>query len=132
VDSSKHQISVRPDLSGSGGPRAILAYYAAIWMICSPSGRDDYDPPSIPLVIDCPNQQGQDSQNLPRIIEFLSSRLPSNAQVIVTFEGDVPNKFDHRIELTQPRKLLQEDEFTDLFGELDGMLAIMNEALLSA
>lgn len=132
VDSSKQQISARPDLSGSGGPRAILAYYAAIWTICSPSGRNDYDPPSIPLVIDCPNQQGQDSQNLPRIIEFLSSRLPSNAQVIVTFEGDVPNKFDHRIELTQPHKLLQEDEFADVFGELDGMLAIMNYALLKA
>jgi hypothetical protein len=130
VDASKQQIHARPDLSGSGGPRAILAYYAAIWMICSPSGQETYDPPSIPLVIDCPNQQGQDAQNLPRIIEFLSSRLPASAQVIVTFEGDVPNKFDRRIELTQPRQLLSEAEFPNLFGELDGMLAIMNDALL--
>lgn len=130
VDASKQQIHSRPDLSGSGGPRAILAYYAAIWMICSPSGQESYDPPSMPLVIDCPNQQGQDAQNLPRIIDFLSSRLPASAQVIVTFEGDVPNKFDRRIELTHPRQLLSEAEFPDVFVELDGMLAAMNAALL--
>ena len=76
VDVSRQQISNRPDLSGSGGPRAVLAYYSALWQICSPTGQDGNQPPSIPLVIDCPNQQGQDAKNLPQ-----SSRsLPLNCR----------------------------------------------------
>jgi len=130
VDTSKYKIHSRPDLSGSGRPRAILAYYAAIWTICSPNGNDDLQPPSVPLVIDCPNQQGQDSNNLPAIVSFLSTRLPSHAQVIVTFEGNVPDKFDRRIELSEPRGLLRENEFAVVSAELDGLVAKMNEALL--
>lgn len=130
ADVSKQQMYTRPDLSGSGGPRAILAYYAAIWGVCGPHGREGFDPPSIPLVIDCPNQQGQDAKNLPAIVSFLATQLPKQAQVIVTFEGEVADKFDRKIELLEPHRLLQENEFDLVSHDLDGLLTKMNEDLL--
>jgi hypothetical protein len=59
---SKMQIHSRPDLSGSGGPRAVLAYYAALWQICSPTGQTSFVPPSIPLVIGLPKPTGTGRQ----------------------------------------------------------------------
>jgi hypothetical protein len=130
VDVSKQQISNRPDLSGSGGPRAILAYYSALWQICSPTGQDGHQPPSIPLVIDCPNQQGQDAKNLPAIITFIATRLPSSAQAIVTFESDVPDHFNKKLELIDPRGLLREDEFVTVSDMLNPMVDVMQQTLL--
>ncbi|MHC1743957.1 MAG: hypothetical protein AB9873_13120 [Syntrophobacteraceae bacterium] len=66
------KINSRPETSGSGGPRAILAYYAALWRIC----HDTQAPFSIPAVIDSPNQQSQDDINLPKVLKFIAEKLP--------------------------------------------------------
>ncbi len=129
-DVSKMQIQSRPDISGSGGPRAVLAYYAALWQICSPTGQTSFVPPSIPLVVDCPNQQGQDAHNLPVIIAFLSSKLPQSSQVIVTFEKDVSEYFDKRIELVGERSLLIENEYAAVKSDLDPLFDRMQQDLL--
>ena len=50
----------------------------------------------------------------------------------MTFEGNVPDKFDHLIELTKPRALLQDGELQEISAELDHLLAAMNDALLKA
>ena len=42
----------------------------------------------------------------------------------------LPDKFDRRIELSEPRGLLRENEFAVVSAELDGLVAKMNEALL--
>jgi hypothetical protein len=131
VDVSKLQVYTRPDLSGSGGPRAVLAYYAALWQICSPTGQASYVPPSIPLVIDCPNQQGQDVKNLPAIIAFISTKLPKESQVIVTFEGNVSEYFDKRIELAGERALLEENQFDTVSDNLTPLIALMQQDLLN-
>lgn len=130
IDLDRPQLRTRPDLSGSGGPRAVLAYYAALWQVCSPTGQDTNVPPSIPLVIDCPNQQGQDAKNLRAIVSFLASRLPANAQTIITFETDVAEKFNQKIELNEPRGLLSEAEFEDVSAQLNPLIDGMRKDLL--
>jgi hypothetical protein len=42
----------------------------------------------------------------------------------------LPDKFDRRIELSEPRGLLQETEFADVSSDLDGLVEKMNDALL--
>jgi hypothetical protein len=77
------RLTSRPDMSGSGGPRSILAYYGALWRTCFGPYRSF----SIPLVIDAPNQQGQDNINLPRVLKYIAENLPSGAQVILGTEN---------------------------------------------
>lgn len=130
ADSSRMQIHSRPSVSGSGGPRAVLAYYAALWQICSPTGQDSFVPPSIPLVIDCPNQQGQDAHNLPAILAFIANRLPHESQVIVTFEGSSAEHFDKQIELTGERSLLLASEYDAVRTDIEPLIDLMQRDLL--
>lgn len=107
IDVSKLKLTTRPDLSGSGGPRSLLAYYAALWATFS----SEYGSYSIPMVIDAPNQQGQDHLNMPKVLKFIANDLPSNGQVIVGTEVKSEDPFDKLIEFTEPYKLLSENEF---------------------
>lgn len=90
IDTSSLTLKNRPALSGSGGPRKILAYYNAIWA----ATFGEYGNFSVPIIIDSPNQQGQDDINLPAMLQFLVKDLPSNAQVIVASEIPTPVNFD--------------------------------------
>lgn len=101
------RLTSRPDISGSAGPRSLLAYYSAIWKVC----RGSYGAFRVPLVIDAPNQQGQDHINLPKVLKFIADDLPENAQIIVGAEMESGNNFDKRIELTEQYRLLREDQF---------------------
>ena len=121
LDTSRLRLTSRPDLSGSSGPRSILAYYAAIWTVC----LGKHGSFAIPLVIDSPNQQGQDDINLPKVLQFLANDLPAGAQVIVSTEMETDNKFAQTIELTDPYKLLREDEFAEVASSIEPMLSAM-------
>ena len=107
TDTGKAKLTSRPNLSGSGGPRSVLAYYAAIWAACY-GEKGSF---RIPLVVDSPNQQGQDHINLPKVISFLSGKLPRGAQFILGSEIDTDIPFDRKIELTEQYKLLSESDF---------------------
>jgi hypothetical protein len=76
-------------------------------------------------VIDSPNQQGQDDINLPKVLQFLANDLPVGAQVIVSTEMEADNKFAQTIELTDPYKLLREDEFPEVASSIEPMLSAM-------
>lgn len=121
LDTSRLRLTSRPDLSGSSGPRSILAYYAAIWTVC----LGKYGSFAVPLVIDSPNQQGQDDVNLPKVLQFLANELPAGAQVIVSTEMETDNKFAQTIELTDPYKLLREEEFPEVARSIEPMLSAM-------
>lgn len=108
-------LTSRPNLSGSGGPRSILAYYAALWDVCYGQNAAFM----VPLVIDAPNQQGQDDINLPKVINFVSERLPSKAQLILGSEIDTDHLFDNKIVLEQPYKLLEEQYFEEAVAMLE-------------
>ena len=108
-DVSRVQVVSRPDISGSAGPREILAYYAALWWV---SRHPEFESPfSLPIIVDCPAQSGQDTVNLPAMIRFISTGLPAEAQVLMTYEADVPDQFDRRINPTTRNSLLQESEY---------------------
>jgi hypothetical protein len=127
-DVSKMQVSSRPDISGSGGPREVLAYYAALWWV---SRSAEFGSPfSLPIIVDCPAQSGQDAINLPAMVHFISTGLPPGAQVFMTYEADVTEDFDSRITLTGARGLLVESEYAENAQLILPKLQSMQKALL--
>lgn len=128
-DVSRVQVVSRPDISGSAGPREVLAYYAALWWV---SRTPEFESPfSLPLIVDCPAQSGQDAVNLPAMIRFISTGLPPDAQVLMTYEADVPDQFDHRINPTVAYSLLDETEYEENAEVVVPLLNAMTQALLS-
>ena len=65
---------------GSEGPRAIIAYYYAFLH----TARRYSSCAFCPIVIDAPNQQGQD--DMQRVMRFIIDKRPSYSQVIVATE----------------------------------------------
>ncbi|TVO63688.1 hypothetical protein FHP89_14025 [Denitromonas ohlonensis] len=129
-DSGKARLTLtsRPSDSGSGGPRSILAYYAALWDVCCGTTGSFM----VPLVIDSPNQQGQDDINLPKVITFISEKLPANAQLILGSEIDTEHPFDKKIVLDSPYKLLDEQFFDEADAELGPLESLMYLSLKSS
>lgn len=125
IETSKLKLTSRPNLSGSGGPRSILAYYGALWQTCL--GR--YASFSIPLVIDSPNQQGQDDINLPRILKFIANDLPTGTQIIVGTEMETDHIFDNKILCDQPYKFLQDNELIEVRKVIDPLAKRMYDEL---
>ena len=125
IDTSNVKLTSRPDISGSAGPRSMLAYYGALWQTCySHEGAF-----AIPLVIDSPNQQGQDNFNMPKILEYLFSGLPSQAQVIVGSETETDLSFDSKVVLDEPYRILKEADFSSAQLLLDPLVERMHEAI---
>lgn len=122
---SRLRLTSRPDVSGSGGPRSILAYYAALWYTC----LWRYGSFSVPLVIDAPNQQGQDDINLPKVLAFISGDLPDNSQIIVGSELDTPHPFNKKIELDQEYRVLQEGQYAQVGAVIDPFVKAMYNSL---
>jgi hypothetical protein len=129
-DYKKAEVSTRPTMSGSAGPRDVLAYYAALWW--TSQSVEFGSPFSIPIVVDCPAQSGQDVVNLPAMLSFLSTGLPRDAQVFVTHEADVPDEFDKRIVLDRPFEILDTSEFEAISQVVLPKLEAMQAALLKA
>ena len=125
IATSKANLANRPNISGSGGPRSVLAYYSALWELCfGPSGSF-----LVPMIVDSPNQQGQDDINLPKVIEFVSSMLPKNTQLIFGSEIDTEFVFDKKIVLDSPYNLLGREHFVQAAEKIDPMAKKMYEAL---
>lgn len=111
----------RPNVSGSGGPRSVLAYYAALWAAC----YGQMGSFQVPLVVDSPNQQGQDDINLPKIIQFICERLPQSAQLILGSEIDTEHAFDQKHELSDQYRLLNSASFDEVEKVLGPMATLM-------
>jgi hypothetical protein len=60
----------------------LAAYYYAFLHTAHKFGSSAF----CPIVIDAPNQQGQDANHLPAIIAFLVKSRPPNAQLILAVE----------------------------------------------
>lgn len=127
VDASKMKLSGRPDLSGSGGPRSILAYYAALWQTCQGvTGTFD-----VPVVIDSPNQQAQDDVNLPAVLQFIAKELPDDMQLIVGLETETDFPFDKEIHLDVPYSMLREDHWAEAVFVVEPLLKKMYAKMTS-
>jgi hypothetical protein len=127
VDTSKMKLTSRPDLSGSGGPRSILAYYAALWRTCQ-GVTGTYD---IPVVIDSPNQQAQDDINLPAVLQFIAKELPEDMQLIVGLETPTDFPFDREIHLDVKYSMLREDYWGEAERIIEPLLKKMYATMKS-
>jgi len=128
VDTKKARLNSRPNVSGSGGPRAVLAYYSALWRT-SLGPHGSY---SVPLVIDSPQQLGQDEENLPRMIKFIANEMPDSAQVILGIETPTEESFGQIVELNEPYHLLNTNDFEKVDALVQPYVDRMYLALLSA
>lgn len=125
IDASKMKLTGRPDLSGSGGPRSILAYYAALWRTCQgPTGTYD-----VPVVIDSPNQQAQDDINLPAVLHFIAKGLPEKMQLIVGLETPTDFPFDKEVHLDMKYSVLLDGEWGEVSRIVEPLLEKMYSAI---
>jgi predicted nucleic acid-binding Zn-ribbon protein len=98
---------------GSEGPRGLLAYYYAFLQ----TRAVFTDATSYPIVIDAPNQQGQDAVHLPQMLDFIFNRAPEGSQVIVAAEEagqGLPNDVEIRSYGERKRQVLREAEFEEV------------------
>jgi hypothetical protein len=94
---------------GSEGPRALLAYYFAFLRISASYSSSVF----CPIVIDAPNQQGQDKNHMPIMMKLMIEEAPKNSQLIIAAEDqyglsdddietiDVSGQKDHVLKLDQ-------------------------------
>ncbi len=126
VDIKGMKLTSRPSLSGSGGPRSMLAYYSALWTTCvGPHGSF-----SLPAVIDSPQQQGQDAANLPVMIKYIAEKLHPDTQVILAVETPTEYEFDQVVHLDTPYGLLSEEQFENVRQFVSPGLDKMNRFLM--
>lgn len=118
----------RPKRSGSGGPRLLLAYYAALWKVC----HSDQVGLSIPVVIDSPNQQDQDDVNLHVVLAFISQSLPQSMQLIVCVTKDSNAVLDWRILFDKKYSMLEDDAYDKVEAEIGHLYQRMNVALVTS
>ncbi|MDQ0228856.1 chromosome segregation ATPase [Metabacillus malikii] len=105
--------------SGSGLPRALLAYYYSILHTMKKYSTSTF----CPIIIDSPNQQDQDEENLKKMMEFIFNEQPEGSQLILglvelgefDFEGEV-------IELTEKYHLLQGEHYEKISKEIRRLL----------
>lgn len=97
---------------GSVQPRALASYYYAFLHTAREYGSSAF----CPIVIDAPNQQGQDAEHLERIIKFLLTTIPLNGQVIIGAES-IPDSWGAKvIDVTWKKdQVLREDLYEETF-----------------
>jgi uncharacterized coiled-coil DUF342 family protein len=94
---------------GSEGPRALLAYYFAFLRIAQSYSSSVF----CPIVIDAPNQQGQDKTHMPAMMRLMIDEAPKDSQLIIAAEDrygltdndvesiDITGQKDHVLRLDQ-------------------------------
>jgi hypothetical protein len=107
---------------GSEGPRGLAAYNYAFLHTSQQYSSMVF----CPIVIDAPNQQGQDAQHLPAIISFLVKKRPEGAQLILGVEeasGLTENDAEIVTVGVRRNQLLSEAEFDAVSKQLRPYLA---------
>jgi len=120
-------LTSRPSRSGSGGPRLLLAYYAALWKVC----HSEQVGISVPVVIDSPNQQDQDDVNLHVVLEFIADSLPASMQLIVCVTKNSEARLDKTIVFEKKYSMLENSFYDAVEAEIGPLYHRMNAALLN-
>lgn len=120
TEASYKEMTCEINTSGSDLPRALLAnYFSILNTIFEKSSTTRF-----PIIIDSPNQNAQDNNNLPKIYEFLLKHQPLNSQMILASE-DLTNNIEYfgdTIELNSKYKLLLENEYQRVYEEINPLL----------
>ena len=125
--SGNPNLTSRPNRSGSGGPRLLLAYYAALWKVCNGEQLGM----SIPVVIDSPNQQDQDDLNLHVVLGFIAESLPDSMQLIVCVTKHSDAKLDKTTVFDKKYSMLLPEFYSEVEADVEPLYRQMNDALLS-
>jgi hypothetical protein len=97
---------------GSTLPRALAAYYFSILHLINKYSSTVF----CPIIIDEPNQQGQDDINLPRLLKFIKERQPENSQLILGLENTENVEFEGTvINVSSKNSLLLEEEYPEVY-----------------
>lgn len=104
---------------GSTLPRTILAYFFTILRLINNYGTSTF----FPIIIDSPNQQAQDKDNLTKIYNFTKTYQPENSQLIIGLEdtGGIDFECDV-IELESDVPILQKECFSDISEEIQPLI----------
>lgn len=131
VHDLREDVNKRPDArisaSGSALPRSLLAYQFAVLHTAKEKG----DAKHFPVIIDSPNQQGQDANHLRQMLSFIVKRTPSDQQLILAVE-DRPSDltFDGGlVELTTAFGLLDAGQYDLACEELRDMVVAVETGL---
>lgn len=105
--------------TGSSLPRALICYYFTFINLMSKYSSSVF----CPIIIDAPNQQGQDLVNLRKILDFINNNQPENSQMILALENKLDVDFKAKeIILDDKYSLLQKDDYDDLYQEIKPFL----------
>jgi len=121
---SSGSIASPPRARGSEGPRGLAAYYYAFLHTAREYGSATF----CPIVVDAPNQQGQDREHLPAMIQFLVKDRPKDSQLILAVEEavGVSDKDAAILRVGQGRnRLLSEEAYDDVAAHLMPFLTRM-------
>lgn len=131
VHDLRDDVRKKPDAtvtaSGSTLPRSLLAYQYAVLHTAKEKG----DSKLFPVVVDSPNQQGQDPDHLMQMLRFIVKRAPEQQQLILAVE-DMPKNFSFDgdiVELTTPFGLLQPEQYDLACDELGGLVASIDAGI---
>ncbi len=109
------------DKTGSSTPIIIYSYYSALYLYNLEKNNEAFDF----LVIDTPNQQGQDKENLNKIFSTLTNFTSKEGQVIIGTE--ISTGFEEEIgtnliELKEKRKCMS----TEDYFECESFFSVLN------
>ena len=102
--------------TGSDLPRALLAYFLAILGTIHKHSTSLF----APIVVDSPNQQDQDANNVAAMIKLIISTRPANAQIIlgtVSMHG-LEIEDGEIIEFTEKLSVLKLDQFEEVSASM--------------
>ena len=114
-DSAFGHVNPSIEESGSDLPRGLLAYfYAVLSRIRETDGSTFF-----PIIIDAPNQQEQDANNLNSMLTFIRDEAPKDAQVILSLVEDKKVDFGGQtIQFTDKYSVLTEHQYKSVCREI--------------
>lgn len=114
-DSAFKDITAKLQESGSDLPRAILAYFFATQRAIRKNGNATL----FPMIIDSPNQQEQDSDNLEKMLKFAYQNRADGQQLILGLVHDANVEFEgKRIKVDKKFSVLNEGDYKKIAGEI--------------
>ncbi|WOI41313.1 MULTISPECIES: AAA family ATPase [Bacillus] len=105
--------------TGSGKPRALLAYYFSILEIMKEYSTSVF----CPIVIDSPNQQDQEKANLDKMLDFIIEKKPEGSQLILGLvEMNEINLEGKTLILNEKYSLLGKSDYPTISVEIKDLL----------
>ncbi|MFB0845269.1 hypothetical protein [Paenibacillus oleatilyticus] len=109
--------------TGSGAPRAYLAYYYSLLGVINKYSTSTF----CPIILDSPNQQEQDKKHWEMIKDFIIEKQPLGSQLILgTVEFGDRQFHGKTIELKEKYHLLQKDDYEEVSHEINTLLGLIS------